>query len=190
MRKHFTREYVKEALFSLMEKKPFSKITITEVVERSGTSRASFYRNFLGLEDVIFAWSIDYLDAVMPVGPEIDNDVEGSIRKLLAAMEGAKRELRLIEQAGLSLHFQKAVSEVTRKAVDGVRILDNPFYSAFFSGAAAGFLTAWIQSGFVPDSEEAAKLYVDCLRSYNDGEIRKKKRGRHAGDHRPGRTAE
>ena len=41
-----TRECLQTALIQLMSQKPFEKITITELVRRSGVSRTAFYRNY------------------------------------------------------------------------------------------------------------------------------------------------
>ena len=49
----FVRECITKALLQLMDKKPISDITITELVERAGVARVSFYRNFTSKENVI-----------------------------------------------------------------------------------------------------------------------------------------
>ena len=48
-----TRECICTALIFLMDKQPFDKITITSIIERSGVSRAAFYRNYSSKEDVM-----------------------------------------------------------------------------------------------------------------------------------------
>lgn len=42
-----------EALFILMEKKPFSSITVTELINKAGVARATYYRNFNSKEDIL-----------------------------------------------------------------------------------------------------------------------------------------
>lgn len=48
-----TKECLQKALISLMGKKAFDSITITELVKRSGVSRTSFYRNYKAKEDIL-----------------------------------------------------------------------------------------------------------------------------------------
>lgn len=48
-----TRECLQTALISLMGQKSFDKITISELVRRSGVSRTAFYRNYRTKEDVL-----------------------------------------------------------------------------------------------------------------------------------------
>lgn len=50
---HITRECFQTALIYLMSQKPFDKITITELVKRSGVSRTAFYRNYTSKEDIL-----------------------------------------------------------------------------------------------------------------------------------------
>ena len=44
---------IADALFSLMKRKPFQKIAITEICEEAAIGRKTFYRNFDLKEDVI-----------------------------------------------------------------------------------------------------------------------------------------
>ncbi len=44
---------IADALFSLMKRKPFQKITVTEICEEAAIGRKTFYRNFELREDVI-----------------------------------------------------------------------------------------------------------------------------------------
>ena len=44
---------ITDALFELLKTKELSKITVTELIQKAGVCRASFYRNFYLTEDVI-----------------------------------------------------------------------------------------------------------------------------------------
>lgn len=48
-----TRECLQTALITLMGQKPFEKITISEIVRKSGVSRTAFYRNYDTKEDIL-----------------------------------------------------------------------------------------------------------------------------------------
>ena len=41
------------ALIDFAERKDWSKVTVTELVEQAGVARASFYRNFSSVEDLV-----------------------------------------------------------------------------------------------------------------------------------------
>lgn len=53
---------ITRTLFTLMQTKSLSEITITELVEGAGVARASFYRNYCSKEDVLVTLIRDVLD--------------------------------------------------------------------------------------------------------------------------------
>ena len=64
---------ITHTLFTLMQKKSLSEITITELVEGAGVARASFYRNYCSKEDVLVTLIRDVLEdfrSKIPPGQE------------------------------------------------------------------------------------------------------------------------
>jgi AcrR family transcriptional regulator len=53
MRIKYTREWTFEALHKLLEIKPLASIKISEIIDKAGISRATFYRNFSSKEDIV-----------------------------------------------------------------------------------------------------------------------------------------
>jgi AcrR family transcriptional regulator len=56
-----TKQWIFEAMLLLLEKKPYDQIGISEITEKAGVARTSFYRNFTGKDDVI----LQYLDSIL-----------------------------------------------------------------------------------------------------------------------------
>lgn len=56
-----SQEWIIKALFQLMEKKEFSHISISEIAERAGVARQTFYRNFQGKDEIL----LNYLEELM-----------------------------------------------------------------------------------------------------------------------------
>jgi len=56
-----TKQWIFEAMLLLLDKKPYDQIGISEITEKAGVARTSFYRNFTGKDDVI----LQYLDAIL-----------------------------------------------------------------------------------------------------------------------------
>ena len=52
-----TKSWIFEAVMLLMEEKPYDKITVSDITEKAGVARQTFYRNYNDKDDVIF----DYL---------------------------------------------------------------------------------------------------------------------------------
>ncbi len=58
----FTKKCMVTALMQLMEEKPFSNISITEITNRAGVSRMAYYRNYKSKEDIFRTYLKDILD--------------------------------------------------------------------------------------------------------------------------------
>jgi AcrR family transcriptional regulator len=56
-----TKQWIFEAMLLLLDKKPYDQIGISEITEKAGVARTSFYRNFTGKDDVI----LQYLDDIL-----------------------------------------------------------------------------------------------------------------------------
>ena len=52
-RTRYTRQAIRETLLELMEEKPFSKVTVTEVCKKAEMNRGTFYLHYLDLSDVL-----------------------------------------------------------------------------------------------------------------------------------------
>ena len=63
--KRITRESIQTALIDLMAKEDFDKISITDLVKKSGVSRAAFYRNYKNKEDVLKDFSINIIKIIV-----------------------------------------------------------------------------------------------------------------------------
>lgn len=53
MRIKYTREWTFEALSKLLEHQSYYDIKISEIIEKAGISRATFYRNFKNKDDIV-----------------------------------------------------------------------------------------------------------------------------------------
>ena len=53
MAKSRVQEYITGAMFELLEKKDYAHITVQDLVDRAGVCRASFYRNYFTMDEVI-----------------------------------------------------------------------------------------------------------------------------------------
>lgn len=51
-----SQEWMQTALFQLMEKKPYSMISVTEITERAGLARQTFYRNYQDKDEILLQY--------------------------------------------------------------------------------------------------------------------------------------
>ena len=93
------------ALFDLMDMKPFSEITVTEIIERAGIARASYYRNFESKEAVINC----YIDGVFqdfkrefPIGSIDERMLATHLSHVMVYVSRYYSDLKILHKANLS----------------------------------------------------------------------------------------
>jgi AcrR family transcriptional regulator len=64
-----TRSWIFEALMTLMDEKPYNKISVSDIVEKAGIARQTFYRSYNNKDDVILQF-FDELFNLHPVKVE------------------------------------------------------------------------------------------------------------------------
>ncbi len=151
------------ALINFAERKDWSKLTVTELIDKSGVARASFYRNFKSVEDLI-DYGIQRMAQCYHEGmPYADEDFH-SREVMLYKFRFYK------EYAGLVLAFHHAklsttlLDVITDCEIDACG--DMPVDSIskyelyFFSGAFYNMLLCWLENGAKETPEAMADEFL------------------------------
>lgn len=157
-----TRESLEISLLQLLDKKDLKKITISELVERAGVSRAAFYRNYESKEELL------------------ESIFQSTVSKITKSLEGynfktdlyqiwvylfkeAKKEARIISLA-VDYNFEKlltkAVYEFLEKRSKNQKSSQGPasYLNSFLSSAIVSVLAKWIKDGMKVPAEKMASL--------------------------------
>lgn len=96
-----TRECLQTALITLMGQKPFEKITISELVRRSGVSRTAFYRNYNTKEDILNEVCDMFMDVLANsfANGRFERDRRGWYRDFFSIIKENATAFRLLLQA-------------------------------------------------------------------------------------------
>ena len=54
-----TKSWIFDALMLLMDEKPYEKITVSDIADKAGVARPTFYRNYTDIADVIFEYLVN-----------------------------------------------------------------------------------------------------------------------------------
>lgn len=144
------RESIETALIQLMEKKPFGEITISEIVEKAGVSRVSYYRNYYYKEDVLFAkmdkiaiaWKSDGKDTIADLG-----------ERIIDLFEMERPVLAVIYKNNL----EHLMYRLIRKHCGLEEKIDNNFQAYFlsmFAGMFFGWCDEWVKRGMTETPEQ------------------------------------
>lgn len=158
-----SRKALNQALFSLLEEKPFERITIREISDRAGTGYATFFRHYTGKEALLQDLAESEIDALMQL--IVPNLVADDTRSLSAAISTFVEGRRSVWAALLTGGASGIMREVyTARSLD-LRETANPGNSWLpmdllmicLSGGVIDILTWWLaRSPQIPPQEVAA----------------------------------
>ena len=172
-----TRKLLSEALFDLLENKPFEKITVIDICDRAMVHRATFYNHFEDKEHLL-EYSIDEIKEAL-FSASIEKEDYSSpkemymclIEKVIDFVDKNKGKILLIlssnslEKASelLLTTLKRSISYLTRKnkykenyAMPVDILID------FISGGIASLGLSWVQSQN-PCSKDELLHYFDIL---------------------------
>lgn len=158
----YVDEYIINSLFTLMKRKKYDDISITEITNKAGVGRVSFYRNFNSKEDIIKRWIEDTTNNFLKnsdINFKKDSTKDYFI-KLFNHLEKYKEESFLIYKANL-IHLLK--SEFENKLLSIHQKEYDNYKTYFLAGGIFNVYYFWLINGCKESSEEIANKLVDLM---------------------------
>ncbi len=154
-REALASEYLTEALLILIKKKAYKDISVTEICEKAGVTRMSFYRNFESREDIIRHWITSVTDRFLEQSAiSYKNDSERDyFLKLFTHMEQHKDVCMLLYQADL-IHLVKEQFDRVFLMIHHGEYDD--YKSYFLSGGIYNVFLLWLINGSKETPDELA----------------------------------
>ncbi|MDO5337892.1 MAG: TetR/AcrR family transcriptional regulator [Eubacteriales bacterium] len=159
-----TRECLQTALVYLMSEKCFDKITVTELVKRSGVSRTAFYRNYSSKEEILAEMSNDFLKQ-LTASLSTPRYMEHPYEWYYDFFQEINKHAELF-----GLLLQAHLPMDTLFGPDGILELVHPsssirerYHNLALEGAFTKILVYWFKSGRKESSEEMAAMCAEIL---------------------------
>lgn len=161
-----THKLIVEALLELTAEKGFAAVSVTDITERAGVNRATFYRHYADKFDVLdrYARSIYALLDAAPDGPDSDAITPGLARIFDRIREDA-RFYRVIlgknGDPGFADKIRQYIQKRIRRSLPADLKKDETWielYVAYSSSASVGAVLWWLENGLPYSSEEMAAL--------------------------------
>ena len=158
----YVDKYIIEALFSLMKKKDYNNISITEICEKAGTGRMSFYRNFNSKEDIIRQWITNTTNTFLKESDiNYKNDsTKDYFIKLFTHLEKYKTEAMLIYKAN---SFNLLKNEFDDKLINLHQEEYSNYKSYFLAGGIFNVYYFWLINGCKDSPHQVAEKLVDLM---------------------------
>lgn len=147
----FVKECITTALLQLMEKKPLENITVSELVEKAGVSRVSFYRNFESKQDILEK----HIDSLLREWAQTSGDISdpGAFWHTLSRHFYAHRDFYLLlYRCGIPWMVYEAMRRAAKMTEWQSR--DERYSKAAFVGMLFGIVDEWLRTGMQEPPEE------------------------------------
>lgn len=172
------KNQITEGLFSLLRKKPFSEITVTDIVKESNVARASYYRNFENKEQIIEA-AMDSLRDELMADISYDDDehifnldnARNGFEKALTSCLIRKSDLLALYHNGFGSLVQQTFNRYIMEFAGNMSVNSVERYKLYFiSGAVTNVLIEWLSEGAKEPPREIAAL---CVNYFSGGILHK-----------------
>ena len=163
------KNQITEGLFSLLRKKPFSEITVTDIVKESNVARASYYRNFQNKEEIIES-AMDSLRDELMSDIKYDDDehifnqenARIGFEKALTCCLVKKADLLTLYHNGFGSLIQQTFNRYIMEFAGNMPVNSTERYKLFFiAGAVTNVLIEWLNEGAKEPPREIAALCVN-----------------------------
>ena len=161
------KKSITEALFLLMKKKPFSEISVTDIVTVAGVARASYYRNFNSLEEIIDYFvedlhnEISFTGSIQITEDYVSRDIfiklcENALTQVLSK----KSYILALVDNGFSSRLQSIADVYIENVAGDMRYNSvNKYILYCLSGAIMNMLIHWLRDGAEESPHEVGTVF-------------------------------
>lgn len=173
------KECLFTALILLMDQKDFKDITISEITQKAGVSRMTYYRTYSSKEDILLQYFEDQSKKVLD---DISGHPQLTNYDFLCIFFTYFRDqahlIKYLHKAGLQneigSRFVEFVSQMYECSAEYDQSEPNKTYEIhFIAGGLLLLLIPWIERGMVETPEEMARMMEHFLRAPSSGPDKK-----------------
>ncbi len=166
MRQPIVKEEITTALMTLLKQKPYREIKVTDVVKKAGVCRASFYRNYLTMDEVIDeAVSGLFSGVFQDISMSPDNVAE-YVEQVFRGIRKHREDLEVLIKQGLFYKVADKIYQETIAQIENLDVFNNRYQPYFFAGASAALIYAWIDGGFAESERQMVDIFMQSLHGY------------------------
>jgi len=152
---NFTKQAIVDTFIKLLNEKPLSKITVTEIIETCGISRNTFYYHFediYGLINYLFQKEIEKIQQITDVSDTLSEECSLVLDFLISNKTALKHIYDSAEKHQLENYIFQALDKVMfdfiKKLVADTDAAEDDihFLARYHKHALIGFITEWLSS--------------------------------------------
>ncbi len=159
MRQKDIEKAITNALLELMKTEEYSKISITDIVEKAGLSRVTYYRHFNSKEEILIRFfeeaKAKFAENNKIVGPDTN---ELMILNLFIYFKSNMEVNKCLVKANLDMEILKFLSneflEMLPEKID-------KYFAYFVAGALFNVFIHWLENDCKDSIEQVSRPFID-----------------------------
>lgn len=172
-RVQYTKKVISETFLNLLEEKDISSITVTELCNLADINRATFYRYYLDVYDLLKQIENDFIleiknSSTMESLPK--NSVYNFTMGILDIFISHKKLVKILFNTNNNVYFLNEVLEVAYQKclsiwearMPGSKQSDVEYALVFVFNGALGIINYWIKNDFEDSTQDIASIITDC----------------------------
>lgn len=162
----YTRHYIVQALFRLMDICEYPKIAVSDIVRKAGVGRATFYRYFKSKEDVIAYYFTYHAKEFVFSQHYYPRNKEDHIRvaeESLRLFREHKESFRLLQKANLSGLYLDFLNRCFAEDFRRDHPEKDPYLPYLYAGMLYNVSMKWLEDGCAEDPAALARLIVGAI---------------------------
>ncbi len=153
---------ITDALFSLMKKKDYKSISITDIVNEAGLSRVTYYRHFSSKEEIIIKFfqltKNDFINRLGLNSPSKESNYEVTILGLFLFFKSNISINKCLKEAGLENELLKFLTD---EFMTNLPVKLDKYMACFVAGALYNVLIHWLDSDCKDPIDEVSKPFIE-----------------------------
>ena len=161
-----TKGGFRDALFRLMESRPYSEISVTDIAREAGLGRATFYRHYQTKEDMIRDYLVrqgNLFRRVTRIPLDDEDDYFEIIFHILSALKEQKDRVRLIMEAGLEGLILEYMNDSMVEHFRSNHLGETTYAPYYFTGSLFNVSMQWIRNDCQDSVRHVADIYMNLL---------------------------
>ena len=166
MKLNVVEESITSALFELMKKNDYAKITITDIVKKAGVSRVSYYRHFSTKKDVLIRYfDIEKQNFASTFLPYYSTqNWSGFIKELFRSFKQKNDTIASLKKAGLERLYLEYLTEQLESVF--AHVFENKYYAVSIAGAVYNTCLCWLNRNFEDSIDIVSEPFVQLQEQF------------------------
>lgn len=163
------KKYITLSLFMLLHRKAYEDISITEICQKAGISRMSFYRYYNSKDDIVINYSderfAEFFEDIIRYNPSLEELVLGAFyyfktnyKEMMMLINAKKSHILLAQFTSYSKFiFSKDIIK-DLPIINGLSVY-------VFAGGLLNTILNWIENGLKTTPESMTTMFINNLNS-------------------------